>query len=262
MTRRLIVVLIGLVLALAVVPRGSSSAQTAPVDPSAYALATSDFPPGSQVTSSHVASNADVDLRYLQIGPAPPPGRITGYYMQVHENDAAGHLRLVTSYLVSIYGTAEEAATAFANQTAFWQGQVQATANLLPPNTYGDPGQQHWFTLPDSSGNTHSELFFQRGPIFIQVNLDTFGSPAGGADTQLLLSVASKLDARAAGRPLTATPTLTSTPTRTPVPTATSTPRPTAMATRTPTPPPLKPIKETRPCKKGQKRVKGKCKKG
>lgn len=271
MARRLITVLLALTVILIAAPYRFSSAQSAP-DPTAFALPQSAFPPGSQIVDSAVAANTDVDVRYFQLGPAPPAGRLTGYYMQARAYDSSGRLRLVTSYLVSIYATTAAADTAFTNQWAYWHTITQATENPLPLNAYGDPGRYHWFAVTDSSANTHSELFFERGAIVVQMNLDSFGGPATAADVQAFLAMATTLDTRA-GRPPTLTPTPTTTATRTPVPTRTPTPRPTSRptarpkprphpgATRTPTLPAVKPIKETPPCKKGQRRVKGKCRK-
>src|SRR5437764_13345733 len=104
MIRRLIVLFVAATLLVVAAPHGLSSAQGVP-DPAGYALDLSDFPPGSQIIDSAVAANVDVDIRYFQVGPAPPPGRLTGYYMQARAYDSTGRLHLNTSYLVSIYAT-------------------------------------------------------------------------------------------------------------------------------------------------------------
>lgn len=253
-----------LVLAIAVLsPQGRSAAQSG-VNPSVFALTASDFPPGSQIVDSGVASNADVALRHMQIGPGAPAGRITGYYMQARSFSGAGNLQLVTSYLISLYPTAENADIAFNQQTDFWRGLLRSGAMERPldAGAYGDPGREHWYVLSSASGDTHSELFFRRGSVFVELNLDSYGAGPGADAVDAFLAMGKKLDLVAGHPPTatrvpTATATATSRPTSTPRPTATSTPRPTSA----PTLAAIKPVKETKPCQKGYKRVHGKCQK-
>lgn len=270
--RRWLVAGIMLLMPLAAVPWGLSSAQSAP-DPAVFALSPQDLPPGSQVVDSRVATNFDVSANYLQIGPAFPDGRLTGYYLQARAYDPGGHVRLVTSYLVSIFQTLGQAGEALFNQNDYWQQLGKsAPVQSLPfdANAYGDPGQARWYSVTDSNQHTHSELFFRRGPDFVELDLDSPQSQPTTADTQAFLAMAQKLDGLASGRLIpTASPTATSAPT--PRPTATSTrtptatPRPRPAATRKPTTTPtvasIKPVRESRQCKKGYRRVRGKCQK-
>ena len=200
--RRLMAVMLVLAVAL-LSSHDRSSAQTTR-DPASFALSAADFPPGSQIVESEVASNEEVAFRHLQIGPPLPAGRTTGYYMQARSYDSAGKIRLVVSYLVSLYTTADTADAAFNGETEFWRGLVGAGAQVRPldADLYGEPGRQHWFAFSSASGDTHSELFFRRGSVFVQMNLDTYGSGTTPLDVDAFLAMAHTLDV-VAGRPAT-----------------------------------------------------------
>jgi hypothetical protein len=229
-------------------------AQSAP-DPTAYALPASVFPPGSQVLASRVADNFDVALRHDQEGPQPTAGRVTGYYMLAQSMADSGSVRLATSYLVSIFDTSGHAASAFDQQNDYWHGLNPSSVHAQPAPALGDPGRARWYTQTDGNGDAHSELFFQRGTVLVELNLYSFQSVPTDADTASFLEMGGALDG-AAQHPVSATltPTATSTLTPTLEPTATpKKPRPTATTNA------VSPQPETKPCKKGFKRVHGKC---
>jgi hypothetical protein len=267
------VILLGLGLALA--PRGSSSAQSS-ANPLIFALGPWDFPPGSSVVDARVASNVDLGLYHLQIGPEFEEGRLTGYYMRGQKSDSAGTVGIVTSYLASIFTSPGQAALALAAQVRYWQGLSQSSPVgsvrelTLQSGQFGDPGTQRWYTATDANGHTHSELFFQRGPFFMELNIDGVNTQPDPSDLQAFLGMAGKLD-NAAGAALgvfTPLPTVTGTPTPLPTATPTSTPRPTATPTRTRAPRVAGavahgPVREHRApkCKTGYKLVRGSCKK-
>ena len=274
MGRGLTIAVILLVLAVGLSPRGSSSAQTS-VDPSIFALGSWDFPPGSSVVDARVASNVDVGIYHLQIGPAFQEGRLTGYYMRAQKPDAAGTLGVVTSYLASIFTSPAQAGLAVTHQASYWQslGQASPVGSVreltLQRGQFGDLDSERWFVSTDPNGHTHSELFFQRGQYFIELNMDGVNTQPEAADTDAFLGMARKLD-NAAGAALgmfTALPTVTGTATPVPTDTPTSTPRPRPTPTRTRVPQVAGavahgPVGEQQGprCKKGYKAVRGKCK--
>lgn len=263
MLRRAVLGVLIVLAGLAALPGGRLSAQSTPAS---FALTAADFPSGSQIVESEVASNEDITLRHLQIGPAPPPGRVSGYYMQARILDATGRIHLVISYLVSLYDTAASAQQAFAQQTDFWQGLVRSGAVERPLGTDapGEPGAVHWYALSTAAADTHSELYFRRGAVFVQLDLDSFGGGPTVPETNAFLAMARTLD-NLAGHPATVTPVPTAT--ATPLPTATRTPLPTPTLTPAPSPTPkptlapVRPVKEPKTCKKGYRKVNGKCQK-
>jgi hypothetical protein len=270
--RALALIAIVVVLATAQAPRQVSHAQSV-VDPSIFALLPLDFPQGSQIADSRVVSNETLAIEHLQIGPPAPAGRLTGYYTQARIPNPSGGFRAFLYFLASIYTDNASATTARQAEDDYWKAllhQAPSRVDIEPISSpVGDAGSSRWYAYHDPNGNSHSELFFTRGRFFIEVNFDIFGAPIAGSDLQAVQQIAVALDTIALTGKSRATPTPTATPTATP----TSTPTPTATPTRTPVPPtatatPPKPVQEAtrtskKPpkCKKGQKLVKGKCKK-
>jgi hypothetical protein len=263
--------LAAVLLLIAVIPHHALHAQPA-VDPAIFVLEPADFPAGSQIVTSEIADDVTLALQHLQLGPPAPANRVTGYYMQARIANASGGIGAVLSFLASIYPDAGSAGSAFQQQDTYWKGllhQAPSTVDIYTiTSPVGDQGQSRWYGFHDVNQNTHAELFFQRGSFFLEVNIDVFARSLSGDDMSAAQHVAGALDTIAVLGRSRNTPTATGTATSTPTATGT----PTATPTRTPIPPTAtptlpKPIQEsTSPpkpakCKKGYKRVKGKCKK-
>jgi cell division septation protein DedD len=273
MGRRFARIVALMVAVLSIAPWRASVAQTVP-DPSIFALYPFELPAGAQIVDSRVATNGAVIDQHLQSGRPLPDGRVTGYYLQAKTLTASGGTASVISYLASIFTTNRTAQDAFADQQDFWQSEVVNFGNSAYEEDLGDFFLAHLYTLRDANGNTDSELFFQRGAVFIEVTLQNFGTLSRDERKALLLGIAHTLESRANGTPAPLTPTVTDTPlptaTATVTPKPTRTPRPTAtptrvkrVPTRTPTPTPQTayghPVQESVHCKKGYRLVHGRC---
>lgn len=269
-----------LVLLVAMMPHDTSRAQSSALDLSPFAVPAQDFPAGSAIVVSQPVTAGDLLSQHLHIGPDLPSAPVAGYYLQAVAHDNAGAVRLVTSILVSVLASPDLSAAAFNLQDGYWQnlsvsapGTVQALN--LQGAQIGDSGFNRGYMLRDPNGHTHSEIFFVRGQIFVELYLDSFSQQPQLGDTQSFMALAVEIDAIALHEvqpafPLptarsTATPVPSDTPLPTTPPTATDTPMPTMTPTPAPTAtatplPQYKPVRERPRCKKGYRFQHGKCK--
>src|SRR5579859_5817947 len=101
---------------LAVLP---GSATAAGIRPARFAISQSYLPQPAEIVTSRVEPNdlvATDDVVRSQAAALVSLGRITGYFKRGAQpnDDASGHPHpVVTSYLVSVFGTAQEANSAF-----------------------------------------------------------------------------------------------------------------------------------------------------
>jgi hypothetical protein len=277
--RRFVVVLALMVLVVAaVVPRGSTQAQTV-ADPRFYALTQSELPPGAVITDSEIAKDGALIAGNLQPGAPGPGGWLTGYYLAARTSTPSGGTASVISYLVSFFDNSNDSQYAYSARQAFWQNELATFGNSAYEDNVGDFPAAHLYTLRDANGNTVSELFFVRNAVLVEISLADYNTLSRDERDSLSLSLAGALNSRLLGTPAPITPTDTDTPTvtptltATPLPTATPkptrtpkpTPTPHRTATRTPTRTPIpnygRPVQEPVKCKKGYKLVHGRCKK-
>lgn len=140
-----------------------------------FALSPSDFPKGSEVEANQVESNQDADandiLLHFGSDSRAAQGRVTGYFMETLQQnlDAGGtaHPTLIY-YLVSIFGTSDQAAAAWKVQRQGWSDTDTTGGSCGTDQPLGDLGYSCTDSRESSRG-TLRELFFKRGRVLVEV---------------------------------------------------------------------------------------------
>jgi hypothetical protein len=96
-------------------------------------------------------------------------GRLTGYYMDAVEGEAAAESHPYTSYLVSIFRSVRRAQAAFNLRWDVWFATSYYTTPSPAPVVLGDGAAEALFHTLDSSQPQLSELLFRRGAILVEV---------------------------------------------------------------------------------------------
>jgi hypothetical protein len=180
---------------------GLASAQTV-ITPQHFALAASAFPPGSRLVAAHVEPNARVGRdRVLHFGSSfAEEGRLTGYFMDAVEGNR-DLPRVDLSYLVSIFGTTEQAAAAFAQQQSFWEALTRQRSGdpsggpASSGNSFGPASTEALYRFEAFDGWTLYEHLFYRGTVFVEVFLELRIAHPSRADMKAYLGLGATLDA-------------------------------------------------------------------
>jgi hypothetical protein len=197
-TAPLTLLLVGLV--LAVPTRAFAHGRLHPV---LFALAPTDFPPGSQVVRDGVESNRQLlSDQALHFGLPPTAlGRRTGYYMDAVEGDPEIAVHPYTSYLVSIFRSVRQAQTAFDLRWDTWFAADYDTSPSAAPITLGDDGAEALFHTLDPSQPPVTELFFRRGAILVEVFQGTVSAAPTAGQLQSFYAIAIELNKLAGKHP-------------------------------------------------------------
>jgi hypothetical protein len=144
-----------------------------PIDPSAFRLPSGDFQSGSFFDFDQEQTNDSPEdkevIVHLPKASWDQEGRITGYFMQAeaYNPDEFGATHpTVLSFLVSIFGTADQARAALAAQQAGWE-QVDP-GGRCSSGAVGDPGSLCIYTQV-AQGLVLTERFFVRGRVLAEV---------------------------------------------------------------------------------------------
>jgi hypothetical protein len=177
----------------------TATATETTIDPTIFAPALSDFPPGSTFDTNQVESNAaTVDSLFPHFGPSfDQEGRTGGYYVVgVQPND--GHT-VLTMYLVSIFPSAVQARATLAEQRAGFDAEGDLSTPPLPG--YGDQAARYVVGITSPYGLLiYSEWFFTRGRVLIETAQANFVDDVNYAQAAAPYSVkvARRLDVTAA----------------------------------------------------------------
>jgi hypothetical protein len=148
-------------------------------------------------------------------------GRVSGYYADsgVRNLDIHGATHaLFTRYLVSMFPSVAQAATAFAQQRDGWDTVIndptspingQLTPESLQVGDQMSKGVYQAQVKTSAGTEVLSELLFQRGPYFIEVWQDVLQKDVAkyaSGDRPYMLTVAKALDTIASGKRLPALP--------------------------------------------------------
>ncbi len=240
------------------------------IDPAGLAIPMSLLPAGTTIYHGAVSDNPDADaktvppdghqslmttLHLTQYGSEdtsrPNLSRLTGYRMDF--TYAISGATVGTEYLASIFPSTALAQTALVDATGP-RSLIALLGKPLPQMcSVGDVCKGFYAPNPLLAGQEAVVALYQDGPILIET---VTSAPAAGFDTLeptlqatlngFLLATDTRVKAVLAGGQATDTPT--------PVPTSTSIPTATVVPTHASAP-------KKKSCKKGYKRVKGKCKK-
>jgi hypothetical protein len=195
------------------------------LNPTAFALSAWYFPPPATMISSQVETTdmaaAQPLILHLGTQSFAAEGRLTGYYADsgVRNLDIHGAAHAVfTRYLVSMFPSVAQAATAFTQQRDGWDTAINdptspINGQLTPASLQvGDQMSKGVYSaqVKTSAGtDVLSELLFQRGPYFIEVWQDVLQKDVAkysATDRPYMLSVAKALDTIASGRKRPALP--------------------------------------------------------
>ena len=209
---KMVLAVCAVLLSAATAPQASARAQTG-TDPARFALASTEFPQPAQVLKSRVENNDEATVdEPTSSGPRSlaQEGRLTGYFMEVAQPNAdnAGRVHTVfTMYLVSMFGSTDQARQAYAQQQNAWEAELATPNTRTGPLRYdisakrlGDVGAAAMYsvTLPGPGGATNLvELLFARGPMFMQVWQEVLldDEPTyGKAAAPFVFSIARSLD--------------------------------------------------------------------
>jgi hypothetical protein len=114
--------------------------------------------------------------------------------MDAREGDPATEPRSYTSYLVSIFGSVQQAQTAFALRWNTWFAATYFTTPPPAPITVGDRGAEALFHTLDPSQPPLSELLFQRGAILVEVFQGTGSAGPTRSQLHAFYAIAAMLD--------------------------------------------------------------------
>jgi hypothetical protein len=193
-----------------------TSTATAPpvhlLSPKAFALTPWYFPPPASILTSRVESTdaaaSEPLILHLGVQSFAAEGRVNGYFVDsgVRNLDNHGVTHPVfTRYLVSMFPSVDQAATAFTQQRDGWDAAINdptspINGQLVPVSV--PVGEQvskgiYQAQAQSSTGTAIlSELLFQRGPYFIEVwqaMLQKDAAAYGAADRPFVLSLAKAL---------------------------------------------------------------------
>lgn len=271
MTRKTVILLLAAVaLLLAAVPlrapaHAATSVDPATIDPAALRLPDSALPPGASIDHSAVSDNADASaqttpadgfksqLAILHQTLYAKLGRLTGYRMDFRYT--LGGAPAGTEYLVSVFPTADNARAAMAD--AIGPGSlIQIIGAPLPRQcTVGDACAAYSGPVPGQPLKAVVAIYTD-GPILVETATQVPAASFAALEPQLesvlfgFLATSDALIKTVLGGQTSASST----------PTATATATATPTVTPSPTPQPTKARHKKRKCKKGYKRVHGKCK--
>jgi hypothetical protein len=136
-----------------------------------FALSPASFPLGSRVIRAGVETNQQLlgdEATHFEL-PPEAMGCLTGYYMDAVEGDPATEPHPYTSYLVSLFGSVEQAQTAFDLRWNTWFSATYFTTPPPAPIPLGDRGAEALFHTFDPTQPPLSELLFRHGAILVEV---------------------------------------------------------------------------------------------
>lgn len=173
------------------------------IKPAYFALPVTAFPAPRTSVRAHVEPNRRIHRdNVLHFGtPFTKEGRITGFFMEVLEGQQSAP-RSDTSYLVSLFATAQQASGAFVEQHYYWDALTShgGSASLqLENGAYGDTDQEALYAIRLPTGSSLAELLFARGPIFVEVFQEVYASRPSRAEVRALYDIATRLDITARG---------------------------------------------------------------
>jgi hypothetical protein len=166
------------------------------IHPAVFALPSSYFPTGSRLMRSGVETNRQLqndDAAHFGLPPGAI-GRVTGYYMNAHEEDPLGNQLGYTSYLVSIFASAHQAKAAYSDRWDIWFDANYHSTPVPLDLAVGDYNAAAIFHSVSPPPNYLTELFFRRGAILVEVFQGDNTVILNPERRQTLYSIATALD--------------------------------------------------------------------
>jgi hypothetical protein len=180
----------------------SPALATPAIKPAYFSLPTSAFPAPGTVIRAHVEPNRGIARdNVLHYGKSfAHEGRTTGYFMETVEGKQASP-RSDTSYLVSVFPTADQADAAFDEQNYYWNAQATHGGLTQVPLqlTFGDGDHEALYTVGLPTGVILTELLFSQGQIFVEVFQQVYAAHPTRAEVRDFFDVATRLDIIARG---------------------------------------------------------------